>query len=150
MPKKRIANESFETSQARTVNFVALYYDMLDSPAWAKLTAKDKDLYLRLRRKYQRKVTKGIVHESNRNDISMPKAEYRSFMHQETFEKSIDRLIELGFVKLVQNRYETRECNIYGFSDMWQNYGTKDFKIKPEHRRTLRQQLDSKREGKQK
>ena len=145
MGRKRIVNESFETSQCRSYNFIALYHDMTGSKAWKKLTGKDIQLYIQMRQKHQRRVTKGVIHDSNANNISMPKAEYLQFMQQRTFEKCIDHLIELGFVKTVKNRYDTRECNIYGFSDMWKKYGTKDFVIRPEYRRTLKQQLEAKK-----
>ena len=143
MGQKKVINESFETSQGKDYPFIALYHDMLDSAAWKELTAHDIMLYLYMRRKHLRKVYKKRIVKSNKNDISIPRAEYRKFMHQSTFEKSIDHLIDLGFVKLVENHYEERKCNIYAFSDMWQYYRTSNFKVKPECRRTLKQRLQA-------
>jgi hypothetical protein len=144
--KRKQVYESFETS-CRS-NFVALYWDMLDSKAWQELTAHDIQLYIYMRRKYQRKVTNGQIWDSNKDNISIPRNEYLKLMHQQTFEKSIDHLIDLGFIKLIENRYAVRKCNIYGFNDMWAKYGTDEFYIKPEWRRTFKQQKKA-REKKQ-
>jgi hypothetical protein len=152
--KKTATKESFESGNGSS-NFIALYFDMIDSKAWQELTAHDIQLYIYLRRKYTRKVTNGQIWDSNKDNISAPEFTtidkngkehkgYTEFMTKRTFWKSMDHLIDLGFIRLIENRYATRQCNIYGFSDMWQKYGTKDFYIKPEYRRTLKQQLNSK------
>ena len=60
-------------------------------------------------------------------------------MNQRTFYKSIDKLIELGFVKVIRNGYAAKICNIYGFSDMWKVYGTKGFEVKEEFKRLSKQ-----------
>ena len=132
--KRKNTSESFQTGRP-SGNFMMLYFDMMDSLAWQELKAHDIQLYLYMRRKYTCKVTKGQIWGSNKDNISVPAKEYRQIMHQATFEKSIDNLIDLGFIKLIENRYKTRQCNIYGFSDTWQKYGTKEFYIKPEHKR---------------
>ncbi len=134
MAKKKRTFESFQTGKSNS-NFISLFWDMYDSEAWQQLTAHDIQLYLYMLRKYQRKVTNGQIWDSNRDNISVPAKEYRKLMHQATFEKCIDHLIELGFIKLIENRYKTRQCNIYGFTDTWQKYGTKEFIVKPEHKR---------------
>jgi hypothetical protein len=122
----------------QTINgghFVSLFDDMLNSPAWEELSASDIKLYIRMLSKFKVRYSKNMVNGTNENDISIPKAEYLTFLHQKTFEKSIDHLIDLGFVKVVQYRYGTRECTIYGFNDMWKCYKTSRFNIKPEWRR---------------
>jgi len=134
MAKKKRTFESFQTSKSNG-NFMMLYLDMVDSEAWQQLTAYDIQLYLHMLRKYQRKTTKGQIWDSNSDNISIPAKEYRQIMHQATFEKCIDHLIEVGFLKLIENRYKTRQCNIYGFTDTWQKYGTKEFNVEPEHKR---------------
>jgi len=122
-------------------NFIQMFWDMFDSKAWQELTAYDRDLYMRMLRKYQRKVINGYVETSNSNDISMPKSEYEKFMNQRTFYKGIDNLIEHGFVKVIRNGYAAKICNIYGFSDMWKLYGTKEFEVKEEYRRLSKQRV---------
>lgn len=132
--KKGFTKESFESGKS-TSNFIALYWDMWDSKAWQELNAHERNLYLTMRRKYQRKVLNGMLDSSNKNDISMPKKEYEQIMHQDTFYKCIDNLIEKGFVKVVRNGRFTKQCNIYGFVDMWQKYGTQEFEIHHSWRR---------------
>ncbi len=122
-------------------NFMQLFHDMFDSEAWQELNAHDRDLYLHMLRKHQRKVIKGYIEKSNFDDISMPKSEYEKFMNQRTFYKSIDNLIEHGFIKVVRNGYATKTCNIYGFSDMWKLYGTENFEVKNEFRRLSMQKV---------
>jgi hypothetical protein len=140
MARKKKSNESFQTGKVNG-RFSMLYWDMYDSAAWQELTAKDIQLYLHMLRKYQRINTNGIIHGSNKDNISVTEKDYLKFMAKETFWKSIDHLIELGFVKLIRNGYASRECNIYGFNDEWQRYGTEAFHIKNEWLRTLSQQI---------
>ncbi|MEW6183049.1 MAG: hypothetical protein AB1500_07715 [Bacillota bacterium] len=141
--RRKTSIDGFETYPGNPGNFISLYFKMIDSLAWQQLTARDIQLYIMLRRKYQRKVVKGKVEQSNKNDISMPKSEYLKVMNQRMFEKSIDHLIELGFVYLVENNYAERKCNIYGLSDYWTLYGKPEFNVKPEHRRTLKQRIEA-------
>lgn len=140
--KKRQVFDTWQTG--RGGRFLSLYMDMLQSAAWQELSAHEIQLYIFMLSKQSHRVEKGIIWNSNKDNISIPAKEYRQLMHQQTFEKSIDNLIDKGFIKLVENRYHVRKCNIYGFNDMWAKYGTKDFYIKPEWRRTLRQQVTSK------
>lgn len=147
--KKKIVYESFQTGRP-TGNFMMLYWDMLDSKAWQELTGNEIQLYLYMLRKYQRKNSNGIIYETNSENISAPEnttkgnTGYSEFMNKRMFWKCIDHLIELGFVKLVENRYATRQANIYGFNDMWQKYGTKEFYIKSEWLRTDNQRIKAK------
>lgn len=122
-----------------------LFWDMYDSAAWQELTAKDIQLYLHMLRKYQRKSTNGIIHESNKDNISVTGKDYLKLMAPITFRKCIDHLIELGFIKLIRNGYDAKQCNIYGFNDEWQRYGTKDFHIKNEWLRTIPKQIKAER-----
>lgn len=126
--KRKFTNESFETGKPNG-NFMMIYFDMLDSKAWDDLTPYAKDLYLRMRRKYTRKVSSGYIVESNKDNISMPNKEYMEFMHQRMFYKSIDQLIENGFVRMIRNGRFTKQCNIYGFVDKWQEYGKESYEI---------------------
>ncbi len=140
--KKQQVFDTWQTS--RGGRFLSLYMDMLQSEAWQQLGAYEIQLYIYMLSKQSHRVEKGIIWNSNKDNISIPKKEYREMMSQDSFERAIDNLIDKGFIKLVENRYCVRKCNIYGFNDMWTRYGKKDFYIKPEWRRTLQQQLNSK------
>lgn len=142
MLKKKQNFQSFQSNNGGRL--IALYFDMIDSKAWSELKGNDIKVYLYMLRKYTASYTKGMLVSCNKDNISIPKNEYlgkdkkQSWiikMNQTTFMNSLDHLIELGFIKVVRNGYNSRECNIYGFSDMWKKYGTKDFTIKDEWRR---------------
>lgn len=144
--KRTVKKRTFEKFQTGRPNgqFRMLYLDMLDSKAWEELTANDIQLYLLMLKKYKRQESKnGIAYGSNKDNISMTEKDhtdeygnlikgYLNYMTGRTYRKSLDHLIELGFIKLIKSGYATRECNIYGFNDMWQKYGTKEFDIKSE------------------
>ena len=112
-----------------------IFHDMFDSKAWKSLNAYDRDLYMHMLRKHQRKVIQGNIENTNCNNISMVKSEYEKFMNARTFSKCIDNLIEHGFVKVIRNGYPIRKCNIYGLNDEWKRYGNKNFEIKNEWKR---------------
>lgn len=133
--KRKNHYQSFQT--AKGGRMIALYIDMLDSKAGQILLADAKayQLYSLLLKKYTAKFEHGILISSNKDNISIPVAEYMKYMTQRTFEKCIDKLIGLGFIKLIRSGYSTRTCNIYGFSDMWKNYDKENFEIKEEWKR---------------
>jgi hypothetical protein len=136
MSSKKQTKKVYEPWQSNgNSNFMQIFHDFFDSAAWASLNASDRDLYLHMLRKHQRKVISGNIESSNCNNISMVREEYEKFMNARTFSKSIDNLIEAGFIKMVKWGYPTRSCNIYAFNDAWKQYGTKNFEVKAEWRR---------------
>jgi len=116
-------------------HFLALYDDMVESKAWEQLTANDTVLYIAIAIKFKPKYINGILVTTNENDLSIVKKEYLKLMHQTTFFKAIDHLIDLGFIKVVESRYALRESTIYGLSNMWYYYDTNEFIIKNECKR---------------
>jgi len=78
---------------------------------------------------------------SNKDNLSYPKKEYLELMDKRTFDKNIDLLINYGLIKIIDNRYATRECTLYGMSEMWINYGTKFFKIRNQDKRPQKREL---------
>lgn len=136
MGRQKQKNKVFEEWQTNgNSNFMQIFHDMFDSKAWKNLNAYDRDLYMNMLRKHQRKVIRGNIENTNYNNISMVKNEYEKFMNARTFNKSIDNLIEHGLIKVIKNGYVTRTCNIYGFNDEWKRYGTKNFEVKNEWKR---------------
>jgi len=142
MAKKRQNYQKFQSTKGGRMD--AIYFDMMESKAWGELSGNDIKLYLYMLKKYSANYVKYVYINSNKNNISIPKKEYLGLdesqlwtikMGMSTFQNSIDNLIKLGFVKVVEYRYATRECNIYGFSDMWSYYGTEKFVIKNEWKR---------------
>lgn len=140
--KRKQNYESFETGGQS--NFISIYWDMFDSKAWGELSAHDIKLYIYFKRKHHRHVLKGIVYGSNKDNITFPKKTYgdkpdelgyEDIMSQKTFANSIDHLINFGFVRVVQHRWNVRLSTIYGFNDMWKQYGTNKFKVLNKDRR---------------
>lgn len=130
---KKITFEEFETSGKN--NFAAIYFDMLKSKAWNELSGNAVKVYMIMRSKYSRKVQHGYIVDSNKDDISISYKE--TGLTQHTFEKSIDQLIDLGFIKV--NEYKAqggfKKLIIYGFSNQWKHYNTAKFKIEDKWKR---------------
>ncbi|KAA8674467.1 hypothetical protein [Clostridium sp. HV4-5-A1G] len=132
---KRNNYQSFESHDGR---YTRIFDDMIDSAAWDELSGNAIKLYIKMKRKYVPAYDgKGQLIKCNKDDISMPKSEYSKFMSPNTFQKCIDELISCGFIRVVEYKplEGSRKVIIYGFSDMWQKYGTKDFVIKDEWKR---------------
>jgi hypothetical protein len=123
--KKDFEFKPFE-STTRTAKHLRITNNMLESAAWKKLSCHAMVIYMYMKSKYN---------FNNENDISLTYAEGQKLMHKNTFTKAIDELIEYGFIKVIRQSWTSRECNIYGFSSMWQKYGTPEFKIDPRRKR---------------
>lgn len=141
MGYKKRNNSNYQRFQsAKGGRMAALYFDMLDSKAWGALTGNDIKVYLYMLRKYTARFERGQLVKSNKDDISCTRTEYEKQLNMthNTFEKCIDHLIELGFVRVIEYKYPRGEVGkliIYGFSDMWQKYGTDEFYIKNAYKR---------------
>lgn len=133
--KNKSNYQSFQSSKGGRMT--AIYFDMIDSKAWSELTGNDIKLYINMLRKYTATYNRGVLEKSNRDNIEMHREQYTKFMTKPTFEACIDHLIELGFVKVIEYKYQSgsRTVLIYGFNDMWRHYGSNKFHIKEEWRR---------------
>jgi hypothetical protein len=125
--KKDYGFKPFEKEPNPDNSHIRLTLNMMHSKAWKELTAHSKDLYIEMKAKYTGK---------NENDISYTYTEGEQIMNKKTFTKSMDQLIENGFIKVIRQSWTTRECNIYGFHTMWQQYGRPTFKIIPRKKRS--------------
>lgn len=125
--KKDYGFKPFEKEPLSADNHhIRITRNMMNSKAWQELSVHSKVLYMEMKSKYT---------GTNQDDISLTYSEGQKLMNKLTFTKSLDQLIELGFIKLVRQSWTTRECNIYGFHTMWQLYGTKNFIVKPRVKR---------------
>lgn len=117
--------------------FTKICNDMMEGAAWQVLSRSQRYLYLEMKRKYTQKRTKqGDVISDNANDISMPTSEVKMlYADLRNFRADMDALIECGFINLVQSGWNTRTCNIYGFSDRWKKYDEADFETPSKYRR---------------
>ena len=132
MPRRRkqkdYAFKPFEKEPTSADNHhIRITRNMMESKAWKELSVHSKVLYMELKARYT---------GSNENDLNLTYSEGEKLMNRLTFRKSIDQLIELGFIRMIQQSWTTRECNIYGLHSMWQLYGTKNFVVKPRIKRS--------------
>ena len=130
MKKAKKVHESFESFYTNG-RFLKITSDMVQSVAWDELSLMEEGLYIKFKQKY----TKYKDATDNRNNITMPKNEYQKFMNMRTFWKCTDNLIEKGFIRVIQDRWTTRESTIYGFSEQWKFYKTESFLINSQDRR---------------
>jgi len=107
---------------SKTGPYLRIKKDMMESKAWQALNIHSIVVYLYIKAKYN---------FNNANDISFTYREAAQLMHKSTFTKAIDQLIECGFIKIEQHRWNTRESTIYALTDQWRLYGTDQMKITP-------------------
>ena len=123
--KRSYEFESWE-SNTKTGKYVRIANDMQDSAAWEDLSCFAVRVYLLMKKKYNK---------NNADDISLTYKEAGKYMNARTFTKSIDELIEHGFIKIVRQSWTSRECNIYAFSENWKRFGTTEFLMEPRRKR---------------
>lgn len=123
--------ERFE-SQDPYDAFIRISRRMDKSKAWGELDLRQIGLMYILKSKF----TKNKIGEHNGNNITFPKSEWsKYYSRKDAFDKDMDKLIELGFIKVVLYRGNMRLSTIYGFSDQWINYGTDRFIVTNKDRR---------------
>ncbi len=118
----------FKDFESATANgrWVRIAGDMLQSKAWEQLDVYEQVLYLHMKNKFR--VNKHG--ESNDRNISFTYEEGQKLMSKPRFTKAIDKLIEVGFLDLVEHWRHSKKPTIYGLSVRWKDYNTKDFKKK--------------------
>lgn len=133
---RKYSHRAFE-SKTESGKFTKVCNDMMESTAWEALELRQRGLYLHLKSKYTQKVSNGKIISSNVENISIPKSEAKGlYGNLTTFRKDMDKLIECGFIKMVQCGWNTRTVNIYGFSDRWKEYGMSGYKVPENEKRT--------------
>lgn len=100
---------------------------MMESEAWSKLSSFAIHVYLLLKIQYN---------GENKDNLTLTHKEGTRHMTDRRFTAALDELINYGFIYIVEYRFNTRESNIYGLSDMWKHYGTDKFKIYPRPKRS--------------
>ena len=119
MTKKKKKNKEF--------NAVPPYAQIEEKLAYSKasegLKAHTKWLYVEFRLRYR---------GNNPRDISLTKKEAIKIMGYRTFLADYRKLIERGFIDLIGRGGFYKQKHIFGLSNRWRKYGTKDFvKIDP-------------------
>lgn len=126
-----IQNEPWESKKPSHQKFTKICNDMIESMAWQKLGLEAQGLYVFLKSKYTKSGDK-----DNALDIHITNKDMRILgKSRNTICKYLDRLIDNGFIKVVQHGRLARTYNVYGFTDEWKLYNTKDFFIHPNNKR---------------
>ncbi len=133
---RKYSHRDFESKTERG-KYTKVCNDMMESTAWNALDLRQRGLYLQLKAKYTQKVSNGNIISDNAENISIPKSEATSlYGNLKTFRKDMDKLIECGFIKMVQCGWNTRTVNIYGFSERWKEYGMSGYNVPENEKRT--------------
>jgi len=98
--------------------FTALEDNLKESDAFKDLRIHAKWLYMEFRYRF---------HGNNRKHIILTKEEAIKIVAYNTFKESRKQLIERGIIDVIKRGGLEKQPAIYGLSDRWKKYGTKDF-----------------------
>lgn len=121
---KKATFKKFESRKANS-KYIRITKDMMESEAWAKLDVYDTNAYIHFKSKYYEN---NRIKTSNEKDISLTYKEMSKAMSSDRYKKSIDNLLEYGFIDIVKHSPQTRDATIYGLSSRWHDYGNGNFK----------------------
>jgi len=99
-------------------NYSVIEHNLANSEAFKNLKANTKWLYIEFKLRF---------HGDNRKHIIFTYQEAEKIMHKATFVKCRNKLIERGFIDIIKRGGFYNQPTIYGLSDRWKKYGTKDF-----------------------
>jgi len=99
-------------------SYAQIEFKLIESEAFKDLSIHAKWLYVEFRHRF---------YGTNQYHIIFTQKEVKEMMSINTFYKCRDKLIERGFIDIVKRGGLERQPMIYGLSDRWRRYGTKDF-----------------------
>ena len=99
-------------------NWSYIEHNILNSEAWKGLKAHTKWLYFEFKIRW---------YTDNTYHIIFTYKEAVKVMSINTFIKCRNKLIERGFIDVINRGGLEKQPAIYGLSDRWKKYGTKDF-----------------------
>ena len=94
--------------------FVALPWELIDSPAWKTLTNAARVALIHLKRK---------VVSANPGELSLSYHEMEKIMNRHTFAKALRQLEESGFITKEQYGGLYRKRNFFKLSEGWRKQG---------------------------
>jgi len=115
MSKKKKNNNEFNAVPP----YAQIEEKLVNSEGFKGLKAHTKWLYVVFRLRYR---------GNNPHEITFTQKEAKKIMRIETFRADYKTLIERGFIDLVKRGGFYKEKHIFGLSNRWKKYGTKDFK----------------------
>jgi len=99
-------------------SFTVLEHNLKESNAFKDLSIYAKWLYMEFGCRF---------HGDNRKNIILTYQEAKSIMAVNTFIRARNQLIERGIIDVIKRGGLEKQPMIYGLSDRWKKYGTKDF-----------------------
>jgi len=101
-------------------NFVAIEHNLINSEAWKGLKSRTKWLYVEFKLRWYGDNTRNII-------LTYKEVKNINIMAINTFIEDRKQLIERGFIDVIKRGGLEKQRMIYGLSDRWKKYGTKDF-----------------------
>jgi len=98
--------------------FAGIEFKMMKSEAFKNLNIHTKWLYMEFKYRF---------YGDNKYHIIFTYQEAKNIMAIDTFIKCRNSLIENGFIDIIKRGGLEKQSMIYGLSDRWKKYGTKDF-----------------------
>lgn len=99
-------------------SYSVIEHNITNSKVWKGLKAHAKWLYMEFKLRF---------HGDNREHIIFTYNEAIKIMSINTFIRARNQLIERGFIDVIKRGGLENQPAIYGLSDRWKKYGTKDF-----------------------
>jgi len=99
-------------------DFSYIEHNIINSEAWKGLKAHTKWLYFEFKLRWRGDNTRNIILRYN---------EAKNIMAIDTFIEDRKLLIERGFIDIIKRGGLERQRMIYGLSNRWKQFGTKDF-----------------------
>lgn len=99
-------------------NFTIIEHKLINSEAFKGLSLYAKWLYVEFKLRF---------YGDNKNHIIFTQKEIKKIMSINTFYRSRAELIERGFIDIVERGGLENRPMIYGLSDRWKKFGTKNF-----------------------
>jgi len=112
MKKKKKSRNKFDGQ------FAGIEFNLMESEAFRNLSIHTKWLYIEFKHKF---------YGDNKKHIILTYKEAIRVMSINTFIKSRNKLIENGIIDVMERGGLEKQPAIYGLSDKWKKYGTKDF-----------------------
>ncbi|GAI63871.1 unnamed protein product [marine sediment metagenome] len=98
--------------------FAGIEFKLMESEAFDGQSVYAKWLYIEYKHKYN---------GENDHNIIFTYQDAKKKMAISTFIKSRNQLIERGFIDVIRRGGLEKQPTIYGLSDRWKKFGTKDF-----------------------
>jgi len=99
-------------------SYSVIEHNLANSEAFKSLSIYAKWLYMEFKFRF---------YGDNKKHIIFTYQEAKKLMHPDTFTKCRNKLIENGLIDIIKRGGLYNKTNIYGLSDRWKKFGTKDF-----------------------